>query len=329
MAVARPFVMGITGDTAAFLERRRQFDALPKHAVIIGYDDGHTSRYRYFQTLEGRRPDIALETFGRLSPRYKGEVEVSTTGLSRDDLLAGFSFADRVTALDALAKKYVGRPLLLLFRDEAPGEFPSFRVERSKIDPRLWALHPRSGPARSEAPIAATVSLVESWYPGHVAFLGWGIRGLDRGESAAFAQPLQVGAAQVNGILQRGELFELSFVTRRLSADNRQYFAQFQLLDLNGQPLAAPELGFTAVRQVAVMDETTKTGMYRQDAFDFKVPGACPAGPVVLAVRLFAATTEVVGQYKGKDIHRMSMVEPDRPWAGAYELMPLGVIQVR
>jgi len=323
------FVRPITADRATYDQHSRAFEALPSDAVIVAYDEGVAARYRYFQMYWGLRPDVAIESLGKYAPRYHGALPASSAVADETALRAGLNMADRITALNALAGRYAGRPLLLAYRDDVPAEFPGFRAQRAPMDPRLLALTPKRPIERSHVPIPAMVSVSDDAYPADVRFAGWSLSSLDQGLTTAFTSPLPVEGHAVHALIGRGELFELSFVVQRLGRDTRPYFAEFAFLDSSLSPITCGETGFVGSRQVQVLDEETASGFFRRDSFESRVPGACAPGAVTLAVRLYAATDETTGTYQGRLVKRMHLVPSALPWAGRTDYYALGEILIR
>jgi hypothetical protein len=323
------FVRPIAADRATYDQHSRAFEALPAHAVIVAYDEGVATRYRYFQMYRGLRPDVAIESLGKYAPRYHGALPTSSAVADETALRAGLNMADRVAALNTLAGRYAGRPLLLAYRDDVPAEFPGFRAERSSMDPRLLALTPKRPVQRSSTPIPDVVSVSGDAYPADVRFVSWGLSSLDRGVTTAFTSALPVDGRPVNALIGRGELFELSFVVQRVGRDARPYFAEFAFLDSSLSPIKCGETGFVGSRQVQVLDEETSSGFFRKDSFESRVPRACAPGTVTLAVRLYAATDETTGTYQGRPVKRMHLVSSVLPWAGQTDFHPLGEILIR
>jgi 4-amino-4-deoxy-L-arabinose transferase-like glycosyltransferase len=323
------FVHAITADRATYEQHSRAFEALPAHAVIVAYDEGVATRYRYFQMYRGLRPDMAIESLGKYAPRYHGALPTSGVVPDETALRAGLNMADRIAALNTLARRYTDRPLLLAYRDDVPAEFPGFRAERSSMDPRLLVLTPKRPIQRSATPIPDVVSVSGDPYPADVRFVSWGLSSLDQGMTTAFTSPLPVDGRPVNGLIGRGELFELSFVVQRLGHDTRPYFAEFAFLDSSISPIKCGETGFVGSRQVQVLDEETSPGFFRKDSFESRVPRACAPGMVTLAVRLYAATDETTGTYQGRPVKRMHLVPSALPWAGQTDFHPLGEVLIR
>lgn len=326
---AGPWVVPITRDTTRFAARLERFRQIPRDAVLIGYDDGLTAAYRYFGLVRGLRPDVTIETFARNAPRYQGPLDVRSSALSDIELRAGLNMADRVEAMNRLLARYATRPMFLILTERIPPEFPSVRLRRSAFDPQLFAIERKPGVERSAAPIAAVVPVEEDLFPGEIRLTGWGIRGLDGMGSASFKAPLPLGAASVNALVMRGELFEVSYVARRERPGGETYFASFALVDDRGDVIELEESGFAASRQVQVMDGETPSGGYRRDSFDFRLPAGFPAGPVTLAVRLYVATGESAGTYKGREVRRMRPVEPAKPLAGQSDYAAIGTVMVQ
>ena len=201
-------ITAITQNDAVYKQRFSRFMNLPANTMIIGPDDGHATRYKYFQIVRELRPDITIHTMGLLAPRIQSTNTLS--GLSSPDLGLGLNVTDRLRVIQHLQSTYPDRPLFSILDDRMPPEYDHFRTERSKVDPYLLRISPKPQPEISKTPLPVAVQ-VQDGYFNTFRFIGFSISGLDRGQSRTFERPLQVGNREIHALIQRSEMFEISY----------------------------------------------------------------------------------------------------------------------
>ena len=316
-------VASITRNSALYQARLERFQKLPANAFIIGADDGHATRYRYFQIVLGLRPDVTIDTMGRLAPRFHGAVDLGASADGRADIGQSLNVADRLRILKQLVGQAGDRPVYAILDDRMPPEYGHFRTVRSDFDPFLLKVEPKPPARVSQEPLSATVAC-ESGYFTTVQFEGFGLQGLDRGITKAFQSPLQIGTGPVSGIIRRGEIFELTFVTRRLDSPGAKLFAEFAFVN---DRLEIPTVHeFTAAKTVELLPETVSVGSYYQDSFVFKIPGYVSAGAYTLSAKVYVAAESGQGSYRGKSVKSLRAVRTLKPWRGQNDYRPLGRI---
>ncbi|MDA0747545.1 MAG: DUF2723 domain-containing protein [bacterium] len=310
-----PQIVSITSNETAYEQRLARFNNLPPNTLIVAPDDGHATRYKYFQLVQNLRQDVTILTLGRLAPR-------ATSGGS---LKPGLNQADRLRALHLLFEQHPNRPIFAVLDDRMPPEFTHFRTIRSEVDPYLLRLEPKPPALQTPNPPSIQVHTEGSSYS-EIEFIGFEIRGLDRGASRTFESSMLFHGQQIRGIIKRSELFELSFVVQRIATHGGPFFAEFAFVNDRMEIPTVRE--FTAARQVEVLPEDLQTGWYQKDAFTFKIPGFVPGGFYTLAVRVNKASSEPRGSYQGKPIRTLVPLQTQNPWAGQSTYFPLGRIWV-
>ena len=321
-----PAVTRITGDETRYQKLLEQFERLPENSIIIGEDDGYATRYKYFQIVRGLRPDITVHTLGRLAPRFRGEIALDRP-LVRNarDLRLSLNVADRFRILNGLLEDFPGRPIHTILDDRMPPEYDHFRTVRSPVDPHLLKIEPKPPAEASSQPLPVLVRS-EGVYFKDLRFVGFEIEGLDRGVSKTFGTPLTFGSGLIDGIVQRSELFELTFVVQRTGAPNAKFIAEFAFV--NDRMEIPSAHGFSASKHLEIIPKDLPVGWYRKDGFIFKIPGYIPSGLYTLAVMVNRPTAQVRGTYKGKSIQILTPLQTLKAWRGQYDYQPLGRIWV-
>ena len=320
-----PEVTRITGDPTRYGERLERFKKLPEGAFIIAEDDGRGTRYKYFQLVHGLRPDVTIETMGRLAPRFRGEIGLDRKAEDLGDLSVGLNVSDRLKILKGLFEAAPDRPTYAVLDDRMPPEFDHFRTVRSPIDPYLLEITPKPPPERSiESPSFDVAA--QGRYFEELRFVGFGIEGLDQGNSRTFARPMPLGEGFVDGAIKRGELFELCFAVQRRGPARSKLFGEFAFVNERMEIPTAH--GFSAFRNVEVVPEDLPQDGYYKDRFIFKIPGTIQAGLYTLAVRVSRSSGKVQGTYKGKPVRTLTPVRMTQSWKGQFDYRPLGKIRV-
>jgi hypothetical protein len=320
-----PGVTAITQDDTTYHQRQERFENLPQDAIIISEDDGRATRYKYFQIVKGLRPDVTVHTLGRLAPRFRGELDLARSLRTEGDLRLALNVADRLRILNALFDESGDRPIYAVLDDRMPPEFDHFRTVRSPIDPQLLSVQ-RKPPAEASADPLPVVVRAEGSFFEDVRFLGFDIAGLDQGISRAFGSPLAFGPGDIDGIVRRGELFEVSFVVQRTGSGGSKLFAEFAFVN---DRLEIPSAhGFSAAKHLEVVPVDLPQGWFRKDRFILKIPGYVPGGLYTLAAKVNRATGQIRGTYQGKPVEALEPLAATTPWKGQSEYRPLGRIWV-
>ncbi len=225
-----PAVTAITHDGSQFTDRLERFQKLPEDAIIISEDDGRATRYKYFQIVTELRPDVTVHTLGRLAPRFRGKLDVARPLKGVGDLRLALNLADRLRILNALFEESGDRPIYAILDDRMPPEFDHFRTVRSPIDPQLLSVQRKPAAETAPDPLPVVVH-AEGRYFEDIRFVGFDINGLDQGISRAFGAPLAFGSGAIDGIVKRGELFEVTFVVQRTGSEGSKLFAEFAFVN--------------------------------------------------------------------------------------------------
>jgi hypothetical protein len=317
-------VNAITSDTSLYEERETRYLALPDRAIVTSTDDGRATRWKYWQSVQGLRPDVRIETLGRLAPRYQGTgANVFATGAAAQ-LAPSLNVADRLRVLKGLRQEYPDQPLFAILDDRLPPELDHFKIRRAPFDSRLLRISDKPAPETFRDPIESTISAAEDAFP-QIDIVGLDIMGLDGGVSRAFPNPLPVESQVVNGLIQRGEFIEVAVTVLKTQAG--QYFAEFAFVD--GQLRIPTAQGFAASKSMEIGPEDLQVGIYLRDRFVIKIPGFIPPGLHTLAVSIDAVLSEQAGTYKGKSVKRMSPLASTRPWMGQTRYQPLARVWVQ
>ena len=324
LALHLPEITAITKNDTVYEQRLTRFKNLPARSMIIGPDDGHATRYKYFQIVRELRPDITIHTMGMLAPRIQSTNTPSE--FSSPDLTLGLNVTDRLRVIQHLQNTYPERPLFAILDDRMPPEYDHFRTERSKIDPFLLRIRPKPQPEISKTPLPVAIH-VQDGYFNTFRFIGFSISGLDRGQSRTFEQPLQVGNREIHALIQRSEMFEISYQAQRTQPATDKIFAEFAFVN---ERLEIPSVqGFTAAKTVELIPDTMAVGTYRKDRFTFKIPAYIPPGLYTLTARATTASNTVEGTYQGKPIRRLAPLKTNIPWRGQTDYRPLGTVQIQ
>jgi hypothetical protein len=316
-------VSSVTGDPTVYRDRETRFLALPQKAIVTSTDDGRATRWKYWQRVRGLRPDVRIETLGRLAPRYRAsEKNQAATGLAVQ-LAPSLNLADRLRVLKGLRSEYPDRPLFTILDDRLPPELDHFRIRRSSFDSRLLRITDKPAPVTSEQPISSPILSEEDSFE-QLDFIGIEIIGLDGGITRGFANPVPVRSRVVNGLIQRSEFVEIEVTVRKKQAG--QYFAEFAFVD---EQMRIPSArGFTASRSIEIAPENLAIGSYLKDRITIKIPAFIPGGLHTLAVSINAVTGVQAGTYKGKALKTMTPLQAGRPWAGQTRYQPLARIWI-
>ena len=320
-----PVVTAVTRDESQFHDRLERFRKLPEDAIIISEDDGRATRYKYFQIVTGLRPDVTVQTMGRLAPRYRGELDVARPLRGVGDLRLALNVADRLRILNAQFEESGDRPIYAILDDRMPPEFDHFRTVRSPIDPQLLSVQ-RKPPAETSPNPLPVVVHAEGRFFEAIRFVGFDINGLDQGVSRAFGSPLDFGPGAIDGIVKRGELFEVTFVIQRTGSEGSKLFAEFAFV--NDQLEIPTAHGFSAAKHLEVAPADLATGWYRKDRFILKIPGYVAGGLYTLAAKVNRATGQIRGTYQGKPVEALEPLPTISAWKGQDEYQPLGRIWV-
>lgn len=316
-------IRALTADTSSYNEREARFLALPDGAIVTSTDDGRATRWKYWQVVRGLRPDVRVETLGRLAPRYRGDDPDAVTGAAAE-LAPSLNLADRLRVLKGLRTEHPDRPLFTILDDRLPPELDHFRIRRAEFDGRLLRLDDRPPPERFDTAPAPAIPAEEEAFA-EVDIIGIDITGLDQGMSRTFPEPIPVQARVVNGIIQRSEFVEIGVSLRKQRAG--QYFAEFAFVD---EQMRIPGArGFVAARSMQIAADDVAVGSYLRDSFTIKIPAYIPGGLHTLAVAINAVEEGEAGTYRGKALRRMVPVEASRAWAGQVRYQPLARIWLR
>jgi hypothetical protein len=317
-------VYSVTNDDSTYLDREARFLALPENAIVTSTDDGRATRWKYWQSVRGMRPDLRIETLGRLAPRYRGdEKEGSATGAA-SALAPSLNVADRLRVLKGLREEFPDRALFAILDDRLPPELDHFKIRRSPIDSRLLRISDKPPPETSLNAIASTISPAEDTFS-QIDIVGLDIVSLDNGISRGFRNPVPVESQVVNGLIQRSEFIEVAVVAKKMQAGH--YFAEFSFVD--GQMRIPSARGFTASKSLEIGPENTPPGTYIKDRFVIKIPGYIPAGLHTLAVSINSVASGQAGTYKGKAVKRMIPVSANRAWVGQTRYQPLARVWIQ
>ena len=316
-------VSSVTGDLSVYRDRESRFLALPENAIVTSTDDGRATRWKYWQMVRGLRPDVRIETLGRLAPRYRAsDPDPTTTGLA-SRLAPSLNLADCLRVLKGLLAEDPERPLFAILDDRLPPELDHFKIRRSSFDSRLLRITDKPAPETSKQPIPTTILSGEDSFK-QLDIIGIDIIGLDGGVSRAFPSPIPIQARVVNGLIQRSEFVEIGVSVLKKQAG--QYFAEFVFVD---EQMRIPSArGFTASRSIEIIPEDLEVGSYLKDRLTIKIPGFIPGGLHTLAVAIHAVTDVQVGTYKGKTLKTMVPLEAERPWSGQTRYQPLARIWI-
>ncbi len=278
----------ITHNLTTYDQRLERFKNLPENAIIVGADDGHATRFKYFNIVRELRPDIPIYTLGHLAPRFRGKVDMTGIPHLPGDLDVGLNVADRLRSLKQLVSENTDRPIYAVLDERMPPEFDHLRTVRSPLDPYLLKVEAKPESVESKSPIPITVAS-NSGYFTEIRFAGFDISGLDKGISKTFGTPLTLGNKPIDGIVKRGEIFELSYVVQRTGRKRAKYFAEFAFVNEKMQIPSAHD--FSALKHLEVIPE----GSYRKDQFIFKIPGFIAGGHYTLAAKVNRTTGQTRG----------------------------------
>jgi hypothetical protein len=315
----------VTHNRTTYDQRLERFKSLPENAIIIGEDDGHATRFKYYQIVRNLRPDIDIHTLGRLAPRFRGELDLGRMAGLPGDLGVGLNVADRLRSLKDLVAENSGRQIYAVLDDRMPPEFDHFRTVRSSLDPYLLKVEVKPEAIESLTPLPITASSDDGYFS-DLRFVGFDISGLDKGISKAFGSSLTLGNKPIDGIIKRGEIFELSFLVQRTGKKGPKYFAEFAFVNDKMQIPSAHD--FSASKHLEIIPEELPVGSYRKDQFIFKIPGFIAGGHYTLAAKVNRTTGRTRGTYRGKPIHTLAPVETLKPWKGQRLYQPLGNIWI-
>ena len=233
--------------------------------------------------------------------------------------------ADRLKALKQLLEEAAGRPAFAILDDRMPPEFDFFRTVRSKVDPRLLRIDPKPAPVVSPDGFPMDVTDNRPYYD-DLRFSGFQMRGLDRGDTRTFEKPLRLGKSEIDGIVKRGEIFELAFAVQKLRDSDSKFFAEFAFVN---ERLEIPSAhGFSASKQTMILPQEIDSGAYRKDTFIFKIPGGIPQGYYTLAARVSKTAGFSSGSYRGRPVQTLRTLETDLQWRGQKEYRPLGKLWI-
>ncbi|MCZ6633756.1 MAG: DUF2723 domain-containing protein [bacterium] len=317
-----PEIVKINADTSVYENRLKRFQALPPNALIIGEDDGHATRYKYFSMVLGLRPDVTVHTLGRLAPRFVNEQSI----VLGQNITLSLNVADRLRILQSLLSENPDRPLFAILDDRMPPEFDHFRTRRSSFDPYLLRVEPKP-PSETSSEALPVVVAVKNVYYNTFRFTGFQIEGLDGNASRTFPTPIPFSGRTIDGIVQRSELFELAFVVHKTAPNTAKIFAEFAFI--NDRMEIPTAHGFTAAKQVEILPETLPEQTFLKDQFTFKIPQFIPQGFYTLAVRASQTTEQIQGTYQGKPIRSLVPLKARDSWQGQREYQPLGLLWVQ
>jgi hypothetical protein len=316
-------VDAVTADTSSYDDRKTRFLALPNRAIVTSTDDGRATRWKYWQTVLGLRPDVQIETLGKLAPRYRPEDSDTQATGAANVLAPTLNLADRLRVLKGLRATYPDRPLFTILDDRLPPELDHFRIRRSTFDGRLLRLTDKPPLETSSTPITSQVSSAQDSFE-EIDVIGIDITSLDQGISRAFREPVPVKANVVNGIIRRSEFVEIEVVLQKRASG--QYFGELAFVD---QQMRIPGArGFSAARTLEVASEDLAQGDFLKQRLTIKIPGFIPGGLHTLAFALNAVSHVEAGTYKGKALKRMVPVQARRQWVGQTRYQPLAQIWI-
>jgi hypothetical protein len=317
-------ISAITRVTSLYEERETRFLDLPDSAIVTSTDDGRATRWKYWQQVRKLRPDVAIETMGRLAPRYQPDHQdaPAATGMA-SEIAPSLNVADRLRVLKGIRAEHPDRPLYMILDDRLPAELDHFLIRRSQFDPRLLRLRDKPPAETSAVPIPSTIRSGQMTFR-EVSIDGIELTGLDSENSRSLSEPVRIESNIVNGVIRRGEFVEIAVIAKK-KVDG-QYFAEIAFVNAGMQIPAAR--GFVASRTLEIAPDDLPVGDYRKDRFVIKIPGYIPPGPHTLVAAINSVTRAEAGAYKGKTLRRMSPVEADRPWAGQTRYQPIARIWI-
>jgi hypothetical protein len=290
----------------------------------LPFRTAQSSQARMMAEPRRLRPDVAIETMGRLAPRYQPNQQnaPAATGMA-SRIATSLNVADRLRVLKGIRTEHPDRQLYTILDDRLPAELDHFHIRRSQFDPRLLRIRDKPPAETSTQPMPSTIR------PGQTMFVevnieGIELTGLDSENSRSFTEPVRIESSVVNGVIRRGEFVEIAVVAKK-KADG-QYFSEIAFVDAGMQIPAAR--GFVASRTLEIAPVDLPVGSYRKDRFVIKIPGYIPPGPHTLVVAINSVTGAEAGTYKGKALRRMRPVEAVRAWAGQTRYQPIARIWV-
>ena len=300
-----PDVSAVTGNEESYIQRETRFQSLPPRATVVSTDDGRATRYKYFSTVRNLRPDVTVETLGRLAPRYAGDEG------ALGSVMASLNVADRLRVLKSILSSAKG-PVYSILDDRMPPELDHFDIRRSPFDPRLVELRTKTPPVASPEPIIPPILSAEDTFA-EVDIVGLHVVGLDGGITS-----IQRGSA----IIGRSEFFTLTLVARK--RHEGQYFIEVAFANTRLEIPSAD--GFTAARTLEIFPDDLPVGHFRAERFTLKIPASIPPGPYTLLAGLNRATSLTQGRYKGRPVRSLTQVTAGKPWNGQSLYQPLARI---
>ena len=308
-------VFATTQNTQPYELREARFRALPAGATIVSTDDGRATRYKYFGRVRGLRPDIRVETLGRLAPRFAGDSG------PLQPISSSLNVADRLRVLKGMLAEAGDTPLFTILDDRMPTELDHFAIRRSVIDPRLILLQPKPPAVTSAEPIPILIrSDKDAFVP--IDIVGLNLIGLDGGVTRVLydENPLNVSAT-----IGRSEFFTVTVIVQKRSTGH--YFSEIAFVN---DRLEIPTAnGFTAARSLLVAPEDLPVGHYRAGRFTLKIPATIPAGDYTIVARLNQVTEAERGSYRGRPVRSLTSVEADLAWAGQRLYQPIAQIHLQ
>lgn len=316
-------VASVTSDTTAYDQRHERFLALPDSAIVISTDDGRATRWKYWQDVLGLRPDVRIETMGRLAPRYQARRNDRLATGAANTLAPSLNLADRLRVLQTLRTESPDKPLYTVLDDRLPPELDHFRIRRSTFDPNLLRITDKRPAETSPQPFVSQITSSQDAF-GPVDIVGVNITSLDGGISRSFPRPIPVERHVVDGVIQRSEFVDIEVVAKK--REPGQFFAEIAFVD---RQLRIPSArGFTASRSLEIAPASLDTGTYVRDRITLKIPSYIPNGLHTLAVSLNAVEAATAGSYKGRQVRRMIPVEAERSWVRQTRYQPVARIWI-
>lgn len=308
-------VSATTQNTQPYELREARYRALPVNATIVSTDDGRATRYKYFGRVRGLRPDVTVETLGRLAPRFTGDSGALTS------ISIGLNVADRLRVLKGMLAASGDAPLFTILDDRMPPELDHFAIRRSTVDPRLIQLRPKPPAVISTEPTPVPISAEEDRFA-PVDIVGLDIVGLDGGITGVVRDENPRNTSVTIG---RSEFFTLTVLAQKREAG--QYFSEIAFA--NGRLEIPTVNGFTAARSLELIPEELPVGHYRSDRFTLKIPASVPPGIYTIVARLNRVTQTERGRYRGQSVRSLTSIQSDRAWAGQRLYQPLARVLLR
>ncbi len=287
-------VTSLTKETGLFRERLTRFLMIPPGSTILGYDDGITNKYAYFQKVMSLRKDLAIETIARYSYRKFNDGNTGSEDKS-----------SRVI-LEFMEKTGNKNLYILPVTGQLPTPVKGYKAHRASFDPTFIFYVKSNEIIETAVPVPADVMVTGNPYPGNIQIVGWSIRGTEGGTGSRPGGSV-AGKGNHDAVVRVNEIFDFQLVTRNISNDGSIYLAEIIFTDKNGTVVEEKNAGYRSVFQMLVMDRGTPSGYYRNNTSQFKLL-THPQGENMLFMRLLKAGKEAAVDHQGKKTHRIEPV---------------------